>query len=197
MDKIKMVIKDLKASRIKMFYDIVLLEDNGKRALSISIGEHEADDMAMCLDNLSSPRPLTFDSEKNIMQTFGLNLKEVVIDKFFDGYFCAKAVITQQDREESFDMRPSDALNLAIRFGSAIYATDKILDEVGFDYAQFYQEFISYQNRAKEKNIEDLSAFGINMLNDLLKDAIEKEDYVTASLLRDKIRELSKNDKEQ
>ena len=185
-----MIVKDLKASRIKTFYDIILLEKDGARALDISIGEQEADNIAVFIDKISSPRPLTYDVFKTIMDKFSLKLKEVIINKFFDGNFYALAVIDDTNKEETFDMRPSDAINLALRCDCPIYATKEIMDIAGFDYCKFFSENVIEASGSTIDNIDNLSIFGVNMLQDLLKDAIEKEDYITASILRDKINKL-------
>ncbi len=194
MGKIRMIVKDLKNSRIKLFYDMILLEKNGARALNIAIGEHEANNISIFLDKINPPRPLTYDVFKTILEKFSLTLKEVEITKFFEGNFYANAVFTNGEKEENFDMRPSDAINLALRFDCPIYASEEIMNIAGFDYAKFFPTEGNNSNTLED--INNMSIFGINMLQDLLKDALEKEDYITASILRDKIKDLEKEDEQ-
>lgn len=192
MNKIRLLIKDIRPSRIDLFYDILLVCENSNKVLNISIGKAEAESMAICLDEIKAPRPLTYDVFCNIMQEYSLLLKEVVITNFLDGNYYAKAVFIDGDgNEKSFDMRPSDAFNLALRYACPIYATEKVIEEVGFDY-QSYCEDIAHQTEEDEERYirENLSSFGINMLKDLLQCAVENEDYKTASILRDRIKLL-------
>ena len=178
------------------FYDLILAEDNGTRILNISIGETEAENIAFFLDKLQSPRPLTYDLFVSVLDKFNIVLQEVTINKFFDGNFHADACFCGQDKVLSFDMRPSDAVNMALRSDSPIYATEEIMNIAGFDYNKYFSLNMTDNISGTIENIDNLSIFGINMLNDLLKDALEKEDYLTASLLRDKIQSINKENNE-
>ena len=188
MKKIKMIIKDLKASRINLFYDIILLEEDGSRAIDISVGEKEAESMAIYMDKLAIPRPLTYDVFIDIMDKFSLSVKEIVISDFFEGNYSSSVLISDGKNEKQFDMRSSDAINLALRTDCPIYVYENILDVVGFDCCKLLTESSFNVSASTIENIDNLSVFGINMLQDLLKDALEKEDYITASILRDKIK---------
>lgn len=200
MEKKKIVIKDLRPSKIDGFFDILLIEEEGTRALNISIGEAEAKHIAIFLDNISTPRPLTYDNFIKIMQSFDIIIQEAVVTKFVDGTYYATIVCLNEkdDKQESFDIRPSDAINLALRYHCPIYASENILNDVGFDYKKYFNDMIKETTNDKQKSclssIEDMSIWGLNMLEDLLNDAIQREDYQAASILRDKIKEL--NDKE-
>lgn len=195
MKKVKMFVKDLKQSHVDQFYDLILLENDGARAINISLGEKEADGIAMFLDSITPPRPMMYDILIGVMDRFALNVEQVVLSKFIDGYFFAYVVISNGEKTEQIDIRPSDAINLALRTNCPIYANEEILEQVGFDYCTFLDSEQAEEDVPLETNLEELAAFGVNMLEDLLKDAIEKEDYITASLLRDKIKKLSNNDK--
>ena len=199
MNKVRLLIKDIRPSRIELFYDVLLVCEETNKVLNISIGKAEAESMAIYLDNIKTPRPLTYDVLCNIMQEYSLLLKEIVITKFLDGNYYANALFIDGDgNEKNFDMRPSDALNIALRYACPIYATEKVIEEVGFDY-QNYCDDIAHQTEEDEERYirENLSSFGINMLKDLLQCAVENEDYKTASILRDRIKLLeSENNKE-
>lgn len=190
-----MFVKDLKQSHVDQFYDLILLENDGARAINISLGEKEADGIAMFLDSITPPRPMMYDILIGVMDRFALNVEQVVLSKFIDGYFFAYVVISNGEKTEQIDIRPSDAINLALRTNCPIYANEEILEQVGFDYCTVLDSEQAEEDVPLETNLEELAAFGVNMLEDLLKDAIEKEDYITASLLRDKIKKLSNYDK--
>lgn len=193
------MIKDIRPSRIELFYDVVLVCENSEKALNISIGKTEAESMAIYVDNIKMPRPLTYDVLCNVMQEYSLLLKEVVITKFLDGNYYADAVFVDEDgNEKVFDMRPSDALNIALRYACPIFATKKVMDAVGFDYCNYFDDIIKKTEEDEERYIqENLSKFGINMLKDLLQCAVENEDYETASILRDRIKLLENKNNEE
>ena len=193
-----MLIKNIQPSRIELFYDVVLVEKDGEKALNISVGKPEAESMAIFIDNIKTPRPLTYDVFCNIMQEYSLLLREVVLTKFLDGNYYAEASFVDCDgNSKRFDMRPSDALNAALRYSAPIYALDSLINEAGFNYADYFdniiQESFEQDNYSKEK----LSDFGLNVLKDLLRDALEKEDYKCASMLRDRINAIRKNSKKE
>ena len=195
MGRIRMIVKDLKSSKIKGFDNLVLLEADGSRALNISIQSSVADSIAIIMDNICAQRPIIYDTFKQVLQDFSLQLQEIEINKFFEGSFYATASIFDGKNARKFDVRPSDAINLALRCDCPIFATKEILDEVGFDYCKFFSTKIKTEQMNTIGDIDNLSIFGVNMLQDLLKDAIEKEDYITASILRDKINEEISNSK--
>ncbi|MBO6118659.1 MAG: bifunctional nuclease family protein [Bacteroidales bacterium] len=195
MDRIKMIVKDLRESKIKNFYDLILLEEDGARAVNISIGESEAGNMAVFLDNIPVPRPLTYDIFNDILKKYNVQIKEVVINNFYDGNFYANIVTEHNGEKQSFDIRPSDALNMALRAGCPVFSLPNVIEDAGFDYCKLFFEDTMTPSEETIENIDNLSIFGINMLQDLLKDALAKEDYVTASILRDKINNLNKEEK--
>lgn len=188
-----MTIKDLRVSRIDFFYDLLLVDEENIHAISISIGKHEAENMAVFMDKLSAPRPLTYDSFCSVLQFYHITLQEVVINKFLDGNYYAVCVFSNQDGEKKeFDIRPSDALNLALRYDCPIYVLEKVIREAGFNAQTYFEEKRREQIEKEMTTLENMSEFGIYMLKDLLNDAIEKEDYKRASMLRDTIRRLEK-----
>ena len=129
---------------------------------------------------------MTYDLFVSVLDKFNIVLQEVTINKFFDGNFHADACFCGQDKVLSFDMRPSDAVNMALRSDSPIYATEEIMNIAGFDYNKYFSLNMT----------DNISGTIENMLNDLLTDALEKEDYLTASLLRDKIQSINKENNE-
>lgn len=188
-----MTIKDLRVSRIDFFYDLLLVDEENIHAISVSIGKHEAENMAVFMDKLSAPRPLTYDSFCSVLQFYHITLQEVVINKFLDGNYYAVCVFSNQDGEKKeFDIRPSDALNLALRYDCPVYVLENVIREAGFNAQTYFEEKRREQIEKEMSTLENMSEFGLNMLKDLLNDAIENEDYKRASMLRDTIRRLEK-----
>ncbi|MDO5760580.1 MAG: DUF151 domain-containing protein [Bacteroidota bacterium] len=191
MKKIKMTIKDLRVSRINLFYDILLVDEDNNKALSISVGKYEAENMAIFLDNLKTPRPLTYDSFCSVLKTYQITLQEIVISRFMDGnYYAVCVFVNEKGEKKEFDIRPSDAINLALRYNCPIYALENVIKDAGFEAQTYFDEQLKEQMQNEMETLENMSEFGINMLKDLLNDAIENEDYKRASILRDRIRKL-------
>jgi uncharacterized protein len=169
-------------------YALILGEVGGKRRIPIIIGGFEAQSIAIELEKMKPSRPLTHDLIKNFADTYNISLKEVVINKFVDGIFFAKLLWDQYNTETEIDSRTSDAVALAIRFRCPIYTYENILTEAGI----IFDESSSKDKKSKivtEKNIKKnkYEDYSLNELNNLLKKAVDKEDYEKASVIRDEI----------
>src|ERR1700744_3855000 len=112
-------------------YAVVLGEVNGMRRLPIVIGGFEAQAIAVALEHMQPSRPLTHDLFANFMQTYGVELKEVVIYKLEEGIFFAKLVCKSNGETTEIDSRTSDALAMAVRANCKIYTFENILDTAG------------------------------------------------------------------
>jgi bifunctional DNase/RNase len=172
-------------------YAIVLGETDGTRRLPIVIGGFEAQAIAVAMEGMTPSRPMTHDLFKNAMDTFKIDIKEIIINNLVDGVFFASMVFIQNGREVEVDSRTSDALALAVRFGCPIYTYDFILDQAGIileeDTEREVQKAKSrrqQQSHFKEKNIEDYS---LQELEELLAKMLEEEDYEKAARIRDEI----------
>lgn len=167
-------------------YALILGEVHGTRRLPIIIGGFEAQAIAIVLEKLNPSRPLTHDLFKNFALQFNIHLKEVVINKFFEGVFYAKLVCEYNGEEVEIDSRTSDAVALALRFKCPIYTYENIMKVSGVSKEEMPIE----QDTKKEEQPEtksDLNDYTVSELNDLLDQAVEKEDYERASLIRDEI----------
>ena len=109
-------------------YALILRELNGNRRLPIIIGASEAQSIALEMEGIKPPRPLTHDLMKNIIAAFGGELNDIVIDDLRDGTFYAKLNID----DRMIDSRPSDAIALAVRYGVQIYVAANVMDEAAF-----------------------------------------------------------------
>ncbi len=192
MDKKKVFIKKLEPSLNSNYYNVFLQEEDGNRVLNITIGEFEAQRMAIEMDEIAVPRPLTYDMFKAIMDEYGLEVVEVVLNKFSEGIYYSEIVCSDGREEKRFDSRTSDAINMALKFKTPIFASEEVLDKVGFpDYevetkAPIVRTKELFFSKAKEVLIEDLE--------NLLEVAIEREEYDLAATLRDQLRILKNNE---
>ncbi|MBS1772304.1 MAG: bifunctional nuclease family protein [Bacteroidetes bacterium] len=179
-------------------YAVVLGEVNGLRRLPIVIGGFEAQAIAVALEKMQPSRPLTHDLFANFMDTFGIELVEVLIYKLEEGIFFAKLVCQNNNETVEIDSRTSDALAMAVRANCKIYTYENILDSAGL-YLENTEEQPETKtttpgSAVKNLNFEkDLKSMSLEELNTLLQQVLEQEDYVTAITIRDEINSREKN----
>lgn len=175
-------------------YAVVLGETTGDRRLPIVIGGFEAQAIAVALERMHPSRPLTHDLMKNFMNSFGINLQEIIICDLQEGIFYSKLVCYTDNDTIEIDSRTSDALALAVRFGCPIYTYENILENAGIlmedDGSKkkktdvFAEEEKTSENSSSDN---DLSSLSIEELQTLLNDVLEHEDYARAIAIRDEI----------
>jgi bifunctional DNase/RNase len=188
MKKIKLEIVGMSYSQSQSgAYALVLGVPGESRRLPIIIGGFEAQAIAIELEKMQPSRPLTHDLFKNFAENFGIDVTEVVINKFEEGIFYSKLICSSEHGETEIDSRTSDAVALAIRFKCPIYVYYDVLEEAGIimtdeeghgvikDAVVVGNEGLSYNDYLNEE------------LEDLLKKAIAEEDFEEASKLRDEI----------
>jgi bifunctional DNase/RNase len=168
-------------------YALILKEVQGNRRLPIIIGASEAQSIALEMEGIKPPRPLTHDLMKNIITTFGYELTDIIIDELRDGTFYAKLNFDSQ----LVDSRPSDAIALAVRYGVQIYVATSVMDEAAF-IPEEEEEEAGRQRQTKVSPAPKMTK--LEQLNLQLKEAVEKENYEKAANLRDEIRKLELRD---
>ncbi len=172
-------------------YALILKEVHGNRRLPIIIGASEAQSIALEMEGIKPPRPLTHDLMKNIITAFGAELSDIVIDELRDGTFYAKLNVDSQ----TIDSRPSDAIALAVRYGVQIFVAATVMDEAAFVPEEEDDETLPASgSQPKSKAAAPPKMTRLEQLNQLLKEAIEKENYEKAASLRDEIRKLELRD---
>jgi bifunctional DNase/RNase len=175
-------------------YALILKEVNGNRRLPIIIGAAEAQSIALEMEGIKPPRPLTHDLMKNIITAFGGELQEVVIDELREGTFYAKLNLDNQ----VVDSRPSDAIALAVRYGAQIYVATAVMEEAAFIPEDEEEEPAAGSAppppKAKEQGGGSTKMSRLEELHRKLREAIEKEQYEHAAQLRDEIRKLEATD---
>lgn len=159
-------------------YALILGIKGEKTRLPIIIGEAEAQSIALAIEGYESRRPLTHDLFKTFATSFGINISEVIINKFKDGLFYSELHCIKDGEESVIDARTSDAVALALRFNAPIYANAQVIEEAGIVMDDFDTDADA-----------DLERYDIKELEQLLNEAIEVEDYSKASILRDIINE--------
>lgn len=182
-------------------YAVVLGEVDGVRRLPIVIGGFEAQAIAVALEKMQPSRPLTHDLMRNFMNSFRIELHEIIICDLQEGIFFSKLVCSSDNDTIEIDSRTSDALALAVRFGCPIYTYENILSNAGI-----LMEETEGEKKKKDKNVAlveeeaisenaDLKTMTLDELNTLLNEVLEQEDYVRAIAIRDEINSRNKGKK--
>ena len=191
MEKIELEISGISYSYSQSgAYTLILSESGAERKLPIIIGQFEAQSIAIEMEKMKPARPLTHDLFKEFSKTFGIKLNEVIINKFIDGVFHSILVFEKENKIHQLDSRTSDAVALAIRFNCPIYTSEEILSEVG---VVFDEGTIAENDEELNEDDEltagedDMKLFSVDELEDMLKEAVDMEDFEKASRLRDEI----------
>ena len=170
----------------------------GFARIPIIVGTSEAQSIAIALERITPPRPLTHDLFATFAQAFGVRLCEVFIYKFEDGVFYSELLFEDGIKQIRLDSRTSDAIAIALRVKCDIYTTPEIVRECG----------VVLENSAEEKDKDDdsilalepeeihdetklkkwLSLLDVDELSDRLDEAIADENYEYAKMYKDEIR---------
>ena len=171
-------------------YVLILGDKLSQRRLPIVIGSAEAESIAIGIEKHRNGRPHTHDLFLRFAKEFGVEVMEVVINRFRDGVYYAMLVCKQGNDLTMVDARPSDAIAIAVRVGCEIYAYETVMDEAGIIMDGMETSTASVSDTETiNKGIGATSLDLLNMeaLEDLLEEAIDNEDYEKAAQIRDEI----------
>ena len=171
-------------------YALVLGEVEGNRRLPIIIGAFEAQAIALELEKIQPPRPMTHDLLRDSFEAVDVDVTEVVIDELREGTFFAKIRYRHDGEEHRLDSRPSDAVALAVRVDAPIFVAPAVLDEAGI-VAEDESDISSLAEQAEEtSSTEEEEGTELEQMQKKLEKAVEQEDYERAAELRDEIQRL-------
>ena len=170
-------------------YVLILGDKNSQRRLPIVIGSAEAESIAVGIEKHKNGRPHTHDLFLRFAHEFGIEIMEVVINRFRDGVYYAMLVCKQGDDLTMVDARPSDAIAIAVRRRCEIYAYESVMEEAGI-----IMEDMEKQDDEPEGDPINIGAgetsldlLDLEALEELLQEAIDNEDYQKAAEIRDEI----------
>lgn len=170
-------------------YALVLGEVDGNRRLPIIIGAFEAQAIALELEKIQPPRPMTHDLIRDLFESVKANVTDILIDELREGTFFAKIRFAVNGTEAQLDCRPSDAVALAVRVGAPIFVSEGVLDEAGIPTED--EDDLSAVEASPDDSIEEpqeeSSRSPLQKLEDALAKTIADEDYERAAKLRDDI----------
>ncbi len=107
----------------------VLLRDSRGRNLPIWIGEPEAVSISLAIESAATPRPMTHDLAKLLIERLGATVDHILVDDLYNSVYYAKIVMRQGDKQLEVDCRPSDAVAVGLRFKCPVYVADHVLEE--------------------------------------------------------------------
>ena len=160
-------------------YAVILSEINGTRKLPVIVGAFEAQSIALALESMDTPRPLTHDLIGLLIKEVEANLVAVRITSLEEGVFYATLDINGKiTGKRSVDSRPSDAIAVGLRMQAPIMIAEKLFDEAGIE------------DEDDEIPGETSTSLSVKELEDRLQVAVEGEKYEVAAKIRDRIKEL-------
>ena len=175
-------------------YALVLGEIDGNRRLPIIIGAFEAQAIALELEKIQPPRPMTHDLLRDTFEAVDIEVSEVVIDELREGTFFAKVRYQHDGEEHQLDSRPSDAVALAVRVDAPIFVAPDVLDEAGIAADEEDVSALAEAESAggSQEEEESRPVSRLQRMENELEKAVEEEDYEKAAELRDEIEALKR-----
>ena len=160
---------------------VILKEIKGERTLPIIIGEYEAQSIALGLEKIKPPRPVTHDLTLNLLDSLTVEIERVAVTELKNNTYYAVIYLRQDSKVLEIDSRPSDAIALAVRKNVPIFVAEEVMEKGAYT-AEEVQDIQEGRIDFKEDRIEKLKSE--------LQEAVEKEDYEKAARIRDEIKKL-------
>lgn len=208
--RVKLKVLGISYSQIQTgAYALILAQADGPYRIPVVIGAAEAQSIALRMESITPPRPMTHDLFVSFAHAFGVKLKEVFIYKFEDGIFSSELTFSDGERTVVIDSRTSDAIAIAMRTSAPIYTTPEIVEETGFVMEIQESDEEGEDNATSEEteiileepdfDLEDndrdheprLEQYSIEELERTLKKLIDTEQYEQAA----KVSEILRNKK--
>lgn len=195
-DRVKLKIIGLSYNQLQSgAFALLLGQEKGPLRIPVVIGAAEAQSIAIYMEGVKTPRPLTHDLFTSFSQAFGIRLKEVFIYRFEEGVFYSELTFDDGDRQVVVDARTSDAIAIAMRCHAPVWTTRAILEETGFviesdptvgdngaDGGDGYGDADDFDDEIPTERLT------VEELQKLLDKAIEDEDYESAGRLNEIIK---------
>jgi bifunctional DNase/RNase len=174
-------------------YVVVLSEKKGKRKLPIVIKPSDAQQIALKIEGMKSPRPLTHDLFKTITDSYSIDVQEVYIYAILEGIFYTKMVTSNGLEDVEIECTAGDGIALSIVYGCPLYASKEVLDISGV-YINDDGSTMSEDEMDMEEDLEEFRpakrVVSIEDLEHMMEDALTNEEYEIAAEIRDRIAKL-------
>jgi bifunctional DNase/RNase len=175
--KVERVTLDTATSR----FVVILKDEQRSRWLPIVVGSTEAQAIALQLEKIAPPRPLTHDLIKNLLDSIDVQVSRIVVNDLRENTYFAIIGLQRNGQSRDVDARPSDAIALALRMNAPIYVDEDVMKKAA----------INEQEAASDEPIEDLAPGDqLEELNLNLRKAVQDERYEDAAKIRDEIKKI-------
>ena len=174
-------------------YAVLLFDEVSNKNLPIIVGSSEAQAIALYLENVDMPRPMTHDLIFNIIEDFKSEVVKIIIARESNGTIFAEIhLLNSQIGSIIVDSRPSDSIAIALRSSAPIYVSDEVMDRVGITNDSDKNKEVVKPINSKSNKFETSEEIVLENLNEALEKAISEEEYEVAARLRDRIKQLEK-----
>ena len=195
--KVKLKVQGLTNSQMHSGAYALILSEEGPRRIPVIVGVSEAQSIAIALEELKPPRPLTHDLFVAFVKACNMQLKEIFIYKFEDGVFYSEMHLSDGFRDIRIDSRTSDAVAIAIRMKGDIYILESIIQKCGIVLEEIESVESDETAMFKELNPEDikdpetlkvwLSLLPDSEINERMDQAVADEKYEYAKLYKEEL----------
>jgi bifunctional DNase/RNase len=195
--KVKLRVQGLTNSQMHAGAYALVLSEDGPRRIPVIVGVSEAQSIAIALEELTPPRPLTHDLFVSFAQTMQVQLQEVCICKFEDGVFFSEIVFSDGSHDFRIDSRTSDAIAIALRMKCNIYTLESILQKCGVmvdDIQSIESDETAMLKSLNPEDIKDkktlevwLSILPGSEIDERMEKAIAEEKYEFAKLYKEEL----------
>lgn len=180
-------------------YVLVLSDKNGSKKLPLIIKPLEAQRIALELEGIKSPRPLTHDLIKSLSDSFGIDIQEVYIHSLLEGVFYTKLVTSNGIDDVEIECTAGDAMALSVIYKCPIFVKGEIMDtagivissEEGADGEEYDFEDVDEEDEFESKPERFVS---VEDLEKMMEEAIKNEEYEIAAEIRDRITQLKEDE---
>lgn len=124
---IKMTVRGIALDPITNMPIVILKDPEDRRALPIWVGIFEANAIALELEKVSTPRPMTHDLLKNILDGLGITVQQITVNDLKENTFYATIDLNYNGSVVSIDSRPSDAIAIALRMNAPIFVAENVV----------------------------------------------------------------------
>lgn len=196
-NKIKLRVLGLTSSHLQSnAYALILADLDSNIRIPVIIGPAEAQAIAIVLENVKPPRPMTHDLFYSFIHAFGIKLDHVFINRFEDGIFTSELTFSDGERTVVLDARTSDAIALALRTKVPIYTTREVLEETGIELRTTADTSLSTETEEEyTRHVPPIENYTVEELERTLAKLIENEEYEEAAKVQAILNRKRNNDK--
>jgi bifunctional DNase/RNase len=177
--KVERVTLDTATSR----FVVILKDEKLNRWLPIVVGSTEAQAIALQLENISPPRPLTHDLIKNLLDSIDVQIIHVLVNDLKENTYYALVKLKSDGKTKNIDARPSDGIALALRMNAPIYVEEDVMKRASIS---------EKESPSDDKDMELPPSAKLERLQEDLQNAVNDERYEDAARIRDEIKELER-----